>query len=47
VDYPATETVSRSLRHLFSDTRIVIDRRHSYLIEVQSSSDADMAIRVF
>jgi hypothetical protein len=47
VDYPSTETVSRSLRHLFSDTRIVIDGRHSYLIEVQSSSDAEMAIRVF
>jgi hypothetical protein len=47
VHFPATETVSRGLRRLISDTHILIGGRHAYHIELQSSSDARMAIRVF
>jgi hypothetical protein len=47
VDYPNTETVSGKLRHLLSDTVILIALRSTYHIEVQTKGDSQIAIRVF
>jgi hypothetical protein len=47
VDYPGTETVSRRLRHLLSDTVFVIDGAWTYHIEAQITGDTEIAIRVF
>jgi len=46
VEYLSTETVSKKLRPLMSDTRIRVNNE-TYLIEAQISFDGDMMIRCF
>ncbi|MDR1625393.1 MAG: hypothetical protein LBT33_02540, partial [Spirochaetia bacterium] len=46
VEYPNTESVSRGLRRLLSDTVIAIGGS-TYHVEVETSGDAEIAIRVF
>jgi hypothetical protein len=46
VEYLSTETVSKKLRRLMSDTRIRVNN-DTYLIEAQISFDGDMMIRCF
>jgi hypothetical protein len=46
VEYLSTETVSKKLRPLMSDTRLRINN-DTYIIEAQISFDGDMMIRVF
>jgi hypothetical protein len=46
VEYLSTETVSKKLRPLMSDTRIRVND-DIYIIEAQISFDGDMMIRVF
>jgi predicted transposase/invertase (TIGR01784 family) len=46
VEYLSTETVSKKLRHLMSDTRLKVNN-DIYIVEAQISFDGEMAIRVF
>jgi hypothetical protein len=46
VEYLSTETVSKKLRRLMSDTRLRINDE-TYLVEAQISFDGDMMIRCF
>jgi predicted transposase/invertase (TIGR01784 family) len=45
-EYLSTETVSKKLRSLMSDTRLRVNN-DTYIVEAQISFDGDMAIRVF
>jgi hypothetical protein len=47
VEYPNTETVSRKLRKLMSDTLVIINGIYTYHIEGEISDDADIVVRVF
>jgi hypothetical protein len=47
VEYPNTESVSRSLRKRRADIIVIIGGVHSYLIEAQISDDENIALRVF
>jgi predicted transposase/invertase (TIGR01784 family) len=47
VEYPNTETVTKKLRRLLSDTVVIIGGVHVYHLEAEISDDANMAIRVF
>jgi len=46
VEYLSTETVSKKLRLLMSDTRLRVNN-DTYIVEAQISFDGDMAIRIF
>ncbi|GHV34381.1 hypothetical protein FACS1894187_04840 [Synergistales bacterium] len=47
VDYPNTETVSKKLRRLHSDTIIIIGGVYAYHIEAEIGDDENIVIRVF
>ena len=48
VEYPNTETVSRKLRKLMSDTVIIIGGLHAYHLEGEiNDDDANVALKVF
>ena len=47
VEYPNTETVSRKLRKLHSDTIVIIGGVHVYHIEAEIGDDENIAVRVF
>jgi hypothetical protein len=47
VEYPNTESVSKKLRRLMSDTVIIINGVHAYHIEGEIDGSADIVLRVF
>ncbi|MDR1621018.1 MAG: hypothetical protein LBS00_01445 [Synergistaceae bacterium] len=47
VEYPSTETVSKKLRKLMSDTIVIIGGIHTYHIEGEIGDDANIALKVF
>jgi hypothetical protein len=47
VEYPNTETVSRKLRKLMSDTIVIIGGFHTYHIEGEIDTDANIGLKVF
>ncbi|GHV38109.1 hypothetical protein FACS1894187_16410 [Synergistales bacterium] len=47
VDYPNTETVSKKLRRLQSDTIIIIGGVYAYHIEAEIGDDENIVVRVF
>lgn len=47
VEYPNTETVSRKLRKLLSDTVVIINGIHAYHLEGEIGDDANIVVRVF
>jgi len=47
VEYPNTETVSKKLRRLLSDTIVIINGAYAYHIEGEIGNDANIVIRVF
>jgi hypothetical protein len=47
VEYPNTESVSRKLRRLMSDTIVIIGGVHAYHIEAEIKNDENIVIRVF
>jgi hypothetical protein len=47
VEYPNTESVSRKLRRLMSDTVVIIGGVHAYHIEAEIKNDENIVIRVF
>ncbi|MDR3076209.1 MAG: hypothetical protein LBU26_02815, partial [Synergistaceae bacterium] len=47
VEYPNTESVSKKLRRLMSDTIVIIGGSHVYHVEAEISDGADIALRVF
>ncbi|MDR1978701.1 MAG: hypothetical protein LBQ42_08205 [Synergistaceae bacterium] len=47
VERPKTESVSKKLRRLMSDTIIIVNGVHAYHIEGEIDDDENIAIRVF
>jgi hypothetical protein len=47
VDYPNTETVSKKLRKLMSDTVVIIGGLHAYHLEGEIDDDANVVLKVF
>jgi hypothetical protein len=47
VDYPKTESVTRTLGHIISDILIVISKTFIYHLEAQIDNDENIALRVF